>query len=130
MRKVLSTAASATALLALYAQTALAQINVNPPGEFGNLPKDVSQVSGLVTIVLQVLLINAAVVYYDMLLWGGIRWITSGGDKANTQSARSTITAALIGLVIVFSAWIIANIIGNIFNIDIFNISIPNLNTQ
>lgn len=105
---------------------AATSINLRPGGSFANLPTD-ADLGNMVGVALQILLIVAAVVFFIMLLVGGIRWIISGGDKNGTQAARSQITAALVGLVVVFSAWIIAALIGNIFNIDIFNISIPSL---
>ena len=37
-----------------------------------------------------------------MLLWGGIGYITAGGDKEATQNASKRISAALIGLAIAF----------------------------
>jgi hypothetical protein len=70
-------------------------------------------------------LVIAAIVFFFILVIGGIRWIISGGDKAHTEAARAQITSALIGLVIVFAAWAIAQLIGTFFNVDIFNLSIP-----
>lgn len=45
----------------------------------------------------------------------------SGGDKAGTESARGQITAALVGLVIVFSAWAIATLVGAVFGVNILS---------
>jgi hypothetical protein len=70
-------------------------------------------------------LVIAALVFFFMLIFGGIKYITSGGDKAQTESARGTITAALIGLVIVFSAWAIITLINAFFGIDILELEIP-----
>jgi len=64
-----------------------------------------------------------------MLIIGGIRWILSGGDKANTESARNQITAALIGLIIVFAAWALATLLGTVLNIDILQFNIPTVNS-
>lgn len=78
-------------------------------------------VSGLIRGALVV----AAVVFFFILVIGGIRWIASGGDKAATEGARNQITAALIGLVIVFAAWAIVALINTFFGIDIFSLTIP-----
>ena len=80
-------------------------------------------VSGLVTLSL----IVAAVIFFFMLVIGGIRWIASGGDKGQTEAARGQITAALIGLVIVFAAWAIANILATFFGITILNFELPQI---
>src|SRR3972149_8863832 len=84
------------------------------------------QVAGIVRAAINLVLILAAVVFFFMLVIGGIKWITSGGDKGGTEVARNQITAALVGLVIVFAAWAIMQLIGGLFGITIFsNLTIP-----
>lgn len=78
-------------------------------------------VSGLI----QLIMVVAAVVFFFILVIGGIQWIASGGDKAQTEAARNRITAALVGLVIVFAAWAILQLIKTFFGIDIFTLTIP-----
>ncbi len=90
------------------------------PGGMGDLKID-QIVAGLI----RVLVIGAAVVFFIWLILGGIKWITSGGDKAKTEEARNQITAALVGLVIVFSAWAIAQLISVLFGVDFTNLTIP-----
>ena len=41
------------------------------------------------------------------LLWGGISWITSSGDKTQLEAARDRIVQALIGFTVVMSVWAI-----------------------
>ena len=105
----------------------LAQINIAPgTGTFNELTRITfpSLISGFINIIM----IIAAVIFFFMLVIGGIRWITSGGDKANTESARNQITAALVGLVIVFAAWAIIQLIQVFFGITILgNLAIPNV---
>ena len=45
----------------------------------------------------------------------------SGGDKANTEAARNQITAALVGLVIVFAAWAILTLVDTFFGTAILS---------
>lgn len=78
-------------------------------------------VAGLIKLIVVV----AALVFFFILVIGGIRWIASGGDKAQTEGARNQITAALVGLVIVFAAWAIVALIKVFFNVDIFSLAIP-----
>ncbi|KKU10257.1 MAG: hypothetical protein UX13_C0016G0014 [Candidatus Woesebacteria bacterium GW2011_GWB1_45_5] len=80
-----------------------------------------SIISGLIRFTVVV----AAIVFFFILVIGGIRWIASGGDKAQTEAARNQITAALVGLVIVFAAWAIVALINTFFQIDIFSLAIP-----
>ena len=62
----------------------------------------------------------SALLVFVYLVWGGIQWITSGGDKAGVEAARNRITAALIGLAIVAAAWALIQIIQQFFGIKIF----------
>jgi hypothetical protein len=48
------------------------------------------------------------------LIIGGIRYITSGGDKTGVEGARGAITNAIIGFVIVIGAFAIKIIIKNV----------------
>lgn len=71
--------------------------------------------------------IIAALIFFFMFIIGGIQWMTSGGDKAATESARGKITAALIGLVIVFLVYAILNLIKTLLGIDLTKIDISRL---
>lgn len=86
-------------------------------------------VATLVSGLIRILVIGAAVIFFIWLVLGGIRWITSGGDKAKTEEARNQITAALVGLVVVFSAWAIAQLIKTLFDVNLFELEIKKLGT-
>src|SRR4030043_2288989 len=98
------------------------QVNLQPPAEFSNLNS--INFGDLVGLAISFVLIIAAVAFFFMLVLGGIKWITSGGDKGKTESARSQITAGLIGLVIVFSAWAILTLIESFFGVSLRNFEI------
>jgi len=82
---------------------------------------------GIVSAAIKFVLVIAAMVAFFFLLMGGVKWITSGGDKEQTAKAQSTITAALIGLVIVFAAWAIIKLIETFFGIEITTLKIPQI---
>lgn len=69
-------------------------------------------------------LVLAIVAAFFFLVLGGIKWITSEGDKERLDQAKKTITAALIGLVLVFALWAILQLLGNFFGIDLIKIDI------
>lgn len=117
-------------MLSLLAGIIYAQNTVNlKPGSDLSTNLEELTFSDIVGGLLALALLVAAIIFFFMLVIGGVRWILSGGDKAQAEGARSQITAALVGLVIVFAAWAIASLIGIFFNVDIFNFTIPNLNT-
>lgn len=82
-------------------------------------------IPGIISALIRLTVVVAAIVFFFILVIGGIRWIASGGDKAQTEAARNQITAALVGLVIVFAAWAIVALINTFFHIDIFSLAIP-----
>lgn len=97
------------------------QVNLGAPEGFESLNQ--VTIGGVVSFAITAILVLAGVIFFFMLIIGGIRWILSGGDKAKTEGARNQITAALIGLVIVFSAWAITALVGGIFNVDLLNLN-------
>lgn len=127
MKKFVKATWAAAIALALSAAPALAQkINVKEGAkDLGNIG-DLT-IQGLVSGLIRLLVIAAAVVFFFMLVIGGIKWIMSGGDKAKTEEARNQITAALVGLVIVFAAWAIAQLIKTLFDVDLFDLKITQI---
>ncbi len=81
-------------------------------------------VEGMISGFVRVILVIAGLAFFFILVIGGVKWIMSGGDKAHTEGARNQITAALVGLVIVFSAWAIVGLIKTFFNVDLLNLQL------
>ena len=69
--------------------------------------------------IMTFLFVGASLLALGFLIYGGIKWITSGGDKAGVESARNTIVYAIIGLIIVFFSFAIVNTIGEIFGVKL-----------
>ncbi len=110
-------------LLALAAET----VSLTPAAGSGFENLGNITVPGIVSALIRLVVVIAAIVFFFILVIGGIRWIASGGDKAQTENARNQITAALVGLVIVFAAWAILALIKTFFNVDIFSLALPTI---
>ena len=88
------------------------------------------------TTVLQIFITNgmtfafglAALVLIVMLLIGAYEYITAGGDKEALQKSVKRITQALIGILILFSIYLIVGIIGTLFGINVLQLNIPLIN--
>ena len=104
----------------------LAQINLQNAGQFNGLTG--LEVPDLISGLIKGALVVAAIVFFFILVIGGIKWIASGGDKSATEGARNQITAALVGLIIVFAAWAIVALIQTFFGINIFQLTLPSVN--
>lgn len=103
--------------------TIYAQGGLLDPGGV-NAPTSLT-VEALITFAVTAVIVVAGIIFLIMLLLGGLRWIVSGGDKAATESARGQVTSALIGLVIVFSAWAITELLSRVFGINILSFTVP-----
>jgi type IV secretion system pilin len=71
-----------------------------------------------ISVVIEVALILASLLTLFMLIWGGIEWVTSGGDKEKYENARKRITAAIIGLAIAACAWAIWLLVIRFLGVD------------
>lgn len=48
-----------------------------------------------------------------VILFGGFRWLVSGGDEDKVALARRTITGGIIGIILMLSAWAITTFVLN-----------------
>ena len=114
-------------LLAIPAYTYAQPINIVP-----NIAPQPS-IANVIRAVINILFVVAAVIAIIFLIWGGIKWILSGGDKAGVESARNTIIAAIVGLVIVFLTFFVLTLVftflgfGNLFQFNLPNVNSPEL---
>jgi TRAP-type C4-dicarboxylate transport system permease small subunit len=81
--------------------------------------------NALIQVGITLLLSFAIIVCLFFIIWGGVRWVTSGGDKTKVMEARSHIIAAVVGLVITFLVFLIFSVILSIFRLSLANISLP-----
>lgn len=86
------------------------EIPITPPaGSIGNIC-----ITKVPQFLIQLLFVLGIIIAIVFLIFGGIRWVISGGDKTAVENARNTIVAAIIGLIIIVGAFFI---IGLIFQI-------------
>jgi cytochrome bd-type quinol oxidase subunit 2 len=73
------------------------------------------------------LIIIAVIIALVYLIYGGIKWITSKGEKTEVEAARNHIMAAILGLVVVFLTLFILTIVLTAFGIKWADLTIPNI---
>jgi hypothetical protein len=131
IKRSIAAAAGAISTLA-YVVPAYAQ-SLDPcanAGAFARLCKlNSANLGGIVSAFITFLLIIAVLVSLFYLVYGGIRWVTSGGDKAKVENARNHIIAAIIGLVIAFLAFFILSLILGIFGLSLNKLTLPTIPT-
>ena len=130
MRKVYYFLISSFAYLGL-ALPAFAETTIDPCAKTGganfNLLCSLNFSGTIVSSLVTVAFIIATLIALGFLIFGGIKWITSGGDKTAVEGARNTIVAALVGLVIVFLTYFIIRIIFTFFGLNFSTFTIPTI---
>jgi hypothetical protein len=81
------------------------------PGDFAAPAGFADNMGSFINGVLSFVMVIAALLVLFYLIWGGIEWITSGGDKGKTESARNKITAAVIGIIILAASFAILQLV-------------------
>lgn len=69
------------------------------------------RVDSIIKTVINIFSIVVGVVSVIMIIIGGLKYITSGGDSGNVTGAKNTILYAIIGLVVVALAQIIVRFV-------------------
>lgn len=67
--------------------------------------------NGILAKVINLLLTLGGIISVIVIIIGGIRYVTSGGDSNQLRSARDTILYAVVGLVIAVMAFAIVNFV-------------------
>lgn len=76
-------------------------------------PADLFGDQGIFRQITNTILYIVGIIAVIMLIWGGIRYVVSGGDAKKVTDAKNTILYAIIGLVISFLAFAIVNFVIN-----------------
>ena len=130
MKKALITLGlSATYLATAYPVFAETVNLCDPNSQFGNLCSlttgNFGPILGQLLTLIFVVSIVAALFY---LVWGGFKWLVSGGDKTAVGAAREHIVAAIVGLVVIFLSYFILNILVKFFTgVDVSGLVIPTI---
>ena len=104
LKKIALSVGGAVTALQISALSAYAQINKVPINVGSGYFNDMGT---FINSLLKIVMIIAALLVFLYLIWGGIEWITSGGDKTKTEGARNKITSAIIGLIVLAASYAI-----------------------
>ena len=71
--------------------------------------------SGLVKSVVNILLWVIGILSIIMIIFSGIRYVTSAGDASKTKAAQNTLIYSVVGLIVAIMAWAIVDLVVNKF---------------
>lgn len=87
-------------------------------------PAQLSQLEDIFGNVVTSLLALGGIVLFLMLLSGGFKYLTSGGDPKATETAQKTLTYAIGGMVLLAGSYMILRIISDFTGADVTNFTI------
>jgi FtsH-binding integral membrane protein len=76
-------------------------------------PATLASLNILFANVLGAAIATTGIAFFIMVLIGGFKYLTSGGNSQSLESARNTLTWAILGLVITALAYLILRLIEN-----------------
>ena len=68
-------------------------------------------ISSIANNVVNIFSIVVGVIAVIMIIWGGFKYITSGGDSGNVSAAKNTLIYAVVGLIIVALSQFIVHVV-------------------
>jgi hypothetical protein len=79
----------------------------------------------IVQIVLNYAIRLAGIAVFIMLIIGGFKYLTSGGDPKAKEAAQKTITYAIFGLALLLGSWLILLFINEFTGLNVTQFTIP-----
>jgi cytochrome bd-type quinol oxidase subunit 2 len=76
-----------------------------------NAGDSTTRLNKIISTVINIVSIVVGVVAVIMIVFGGLKYITSGGESSNVSSAKNTIIYAIVGLVVVALAQFIVRFV-------------------
>lgn len=111
-------------MLLLTSQAVSADPPPAAPPDLSNAPR-LCQLVDIVRLVIRYAIAAGGLATFGMILFGGLQFLMAGANDGAIQQARSTITWALIGMVILFSSYFILVAISEFTGVDVTGFEYP-----
>lgn len=87
---------------------------INPPPDLG---------ATIIRVTLTIFLTAGVIAALIAVIWAGIQWSSSGGDKQRVAQAKGRLTWGIIGLIIMMLSFFIINVFGYFFGVDLLKVN-------
>lgn len=99
----------------------------NTPIQLPNQISNVTSQAGvfgvnIIKLGIDLLLFASALIVFAYVVFGGWKFLTSQGDKKAIEEARATIIWAIIGMIVIALSFLIINVIGTFFNVNLLKV--------
>jgi len=101
--------------------------NITTPGAFAPADNVQSAAAGgtpielFFSVLLGFFTIIGGLMFLMYFVFGALSWLSSGGEKGKVESARTQLTNAAIGLIIVILAQSVVGIVSGVLGLNILN---------
>jgi len=75
----------------------------------------------VITRIINIALGFLGIIALGIILMGGFKWMTAGGNEEKTEEAKKLLGAGVIGLIIILSSWAIASYVITTLNDQLQN---------
>ena len=87
-----------------------------------NDPAQISDIVGILANIIRLLAPAAAIAVFVMILVAGFQFLTSGGDPKAVAAARTTLTYAILGAILVVVVFLILLLIQAVTLVDLVKV--------
>ncbi len=87
-------------------------------------PARISDITSILKNIISLLAPAAGIAFFVMFLVGGFQFLTAGGDPKAAGHAKSTMTYAIIGVILVVASWLILNLIQQFTGVNVTKVEI------
>lgn len=88
-------------------------------------PAKIVDIVPVLANIIKLLAPVAGIAFFIMLLIAGFQFVNSGGDPKAVGQARTTLTYAIIGVILVVASWLILALIQNITGVNVTEVNLP-----
>ncbi|MDO8668001.1 MAG: pilin [bacterium] len=81
---------------------------------------DTATFEGIVGLVITTVMGLLGVIFLVLAVYAGFKWMTAAGNEEAVEKAKSTLTSAIIGLIVVLAAYTISRFVISILGNTVF----------
>jgi hypothetical protein len=93
-------------------------LDIGTAARDGELTGATSTIGEVISSLLSGVMVIGALMLLMYLIWGGIEWISAGGDSGKIQKARDKITQSVIGLIVLASSVAIFSLVQQFVGVE------------
>ena len=99
----------------------LAVVVPNPDVTIGGTPLSLTEIERIISRIANFLIVVAVIIAVIFIIWGGVKYMTAGGDEKKATEAKGVIINGIIGAAVVLGVGVILNTVKGLLARTFFN---------